>query len=245
MNTGHIRIMNLSKRLGFGVGCFGLVLAGLLLGGCQSGPSRTRFTDVPDLAPAPQEAPPLVAAAPPPNAPTTTPAAPVASTNTSQVVDLLSDQEALTITFTDLPYVQPPVEDRIKADGTITLLQNQTFHAAGKTRSELEREIHDRYVPRFFKTLTVTVLPSPQTRFYYVDGEVKQPGRQVYLSRMTVLKAISSAGGFTDFAKKTAVELTRADGRKFTINSKKAQKEPRLDLEVFPDDKVWVPRSWL
>jgi polysaccharide export outer membrane protein len=130
----------------------------------------------------------------------------------------------------------------VKEDGTITLLLNQEFTAADKTRGELEKEIRKRYVPDLFKALTVNVEPLNATQFYYVDGEVKMPDRQVYISRMTVLKAIASAKGFTDFAKKTGVVLTRLDGRKITINCIKAQKDPKLDLEVFPGDKVWVPR---
>ena len=82
----------------------------------------------------------------------------------------------------------PPFEEKIKEDGTITLLLNQTFKAAGKTRGELEKEIRERYVPRLLQYMTVTV--KQQDRWYYVDGEVKSPNRQIYNSRITVLKAI-------------------------------------------------------
>jgi polysaccharide export outer membrane protein len=102
--------------------------------------------------------------------------------------------------------------------------------------------IHDRYVPDYYKKMTVSVLPKSETQFYFVDGEVKLPNRQVYLSRTTVLKAIASAGGFTDFASKGNVTLTRVDGRTVKVNCKKAQMDPRLDLEIFPGDKIWVPR---
>ena len=59
---------------------------------------------------------------------------------------------------------------------------------------------------------------------------------------MTVLKAIASAGGVTDFANKRNVKLIHADGRKKSINIKKAIDQPALDLQVYPDDKVIVPR---
>jgi len=72
---------------------------------------------------------------------------------------------------------------------------------------------------------------------------VKGPARQTYIERTTVLKAIASAQGFTDFAKKKAVRLSRVDGRKFTVNCVKAREDSSLDLEVYPGDRVFVPRK--
>ena len=82
----------------------------------------------------------------------------------------------------------------------------------------------------------------PQSRFYYVGGEVKIPNRQVYIGSLTVLGAIRSCGDFTDFADKKRVTLTRGDGTQFTINCVKAQKNPKLDLEVFAGDRINVER---
>ncbi len=91
--------------------------------------------------------------------------------------------------------------------------------------------------------MTVSVTPEVNTQFYYVDGEVKRPDRQIYLSRITVLKAIASANGFTDFARKGAVVLTRVDGRKQTIDCIKAIQDSSMDLEIYPGDKIYVPRK--
>jgi len=66
-----------------------------------------------------------------------------------------------------------PVHD----DGTITLQQNKTFQAAGKSRGLLEREVRDAYVPSEWLHLTVTI--KPQERFYFVGGEVKAPAKQL------------------------------------------------------------------
>ena len=62
---------------------------------------------------------------------------------------------------------------------------------------------------------------------------------------MTVLKAVSAAGGFTDYAKRVAVEVTRTDGTKVVVNCKKAQKNPKLDIPISPGDRISVPlRMW-
>jgi polysaccharide export outer membrane protein len=159
------------------------------------------------------------------------------------ILDTLQVGEAITITFSDLPAPIPPTEERVKEDGTITLLQNQTFIAAGKTRRELEQEIRERYVPKYYVNMTVSVKQQENTRFYFVDGEVKAPGRQVYLGEMSVLKAIASCGGVTDFSNRRKVRLIRANGKIEIVNALKALEDPSLDLRVYPGDRVVVPRS--
>jgi protein involved in polysaccharide export with SLBB domain len=129
----------------------------------------------------------------------------------------------------DTPTVIPSFEGRIKEDGTITLTFNQSFKADGMTRGDLEKEIRARYVPDYFKQMTVTVKQQESTRWYYLNGEVRSPARQIYNSRITVLKAIASSGGFTDFANKKKVKLTRVDGRTQIVNCPKALDNPSLD----------------
>jgi polysaccharide export outer membrane protein len=206
----------------------GLVFGGLCLAGCRNHSPRQQ----------PPESPAGVVS--------TTPASPAAAAATNSVglePEVLRVGDSLTVTFTDTPTTIPPFQQKIKGDGTITLALNQTFKADGKTVGDLEKEIRAFYVPDYYKYLTVTVAPDVNTRWYYVDGEVKQPSRQIYTSRITVLKAIATAGGFTDFANKKKVRLTRVDGRTQIINCVKALTNPRLDLEVYPGDKINVPRK--
>lgn len=224
-------LMRVSKLAGSWSVFSGLVLIVVLLAGCKTGSTDPEFAESSGAGGA---SVPAVQAAP--DAP------PAIGVSTNDSADIIHVQDALTITLADLPYVQPPIEERVKDDGTINLIENQTFHVAGKKRGEVEIDIHDRYVPKLFKTMTVSVVQQKDTQLYYVGGEVKLPGRQVYISRTTVLKAIQSAGDFTDFARKDKVILTRADGRKIIVNCKKARYNQSLDPEVFPNDRVDVPR---
>jgi protein involved in polysaccharide export with SLBB domain len=95
-------------------------------------------------------------------------------------------------------------------------------------------------VPKYYKYLTVTI--TPMLQFYFVGGEVRSPGRYEHVGKMTVRKALQSAGDFTDFANKKKVKLTRTTGEKHTINAIKALNNPELDLEVLPGDTIHVPR---
>jgi len=148
--------------------------------------------------------------------------------------------DRLLIGFSESPNPPAAQDARIRDDGTISLPFDLTIKAVGKTSAELETEIHDLYVPKYFLRLTVSVRAADQ--FIYVRGYVKVPNRYVYAGDMTVLKAISVAGDFTEYAKKQSVVLTRADGTQHTVNCVKALKNPKLDPPVYPGDSIYVPQ---
>jgi polysaccharide export outer membrane protein len=166
--------------------------------------------------------------------------APVSSGGES--ISKLHPGDPLTITFADVPpLVMQEQRVRIPEDGIITLPYNVRVKAAGKTTSQLEKDIRDAYVPGLFVNLTAIV--RTEERAFFVDGEVKAPGRQVYAGEMTVMRAIGTAGGFTDFANRKKIELRRQNGQKFVVNYQKAIDNPDLDLPVYPNDHIIVKRS--
>jgi len=211
---------------------FCLLLTGLLFAGCQTSKVESGFSEVPGI----ENTTPTVN-------PATTSAMPNASTNTGESWEFIKPGDVLVVTFGDLPQTSKidPFDTRVRDDGTITLIYNQPFKAAGKRTGDLEKEIHDFYVPKYFINLTVTVRIAGD-RFIYVDGEVKVSGNIKYVPGITVSKAIASAGGFTDFANKRAVRLIRPSGKIQKVNCNKVLNHPELDPMVFPDDKIHVPR---
>lgn len=150
--------------------------------------------------------------------------------------------ETVSIIFSGTPNVIEPHEEIIKEDGDITLSLIGSVRAVGKTAGELQAEIHDLYVPKYFVRLTVTVKPGDLV--YYVRGEVKGPGRQLYVGEITVTKAIASAGDFTDFANHSNILLTRANGQQITVNGDKALQDSSKDPHVYPGDQIVVARKW-
>jgi len=158
-------------------------------------------------------------------------------------VDDLRVDDLITIIFSGVPVPPDKFEQRIKDDGTISLELIGAIKAAGKTAGKLQIEIHDAYVPKYFVRLNVSV--HAEGRYFYVDGCVKIPSRQPHQGELTVLKAIAAAGGFTDFANKKKVVVVRANGQKLTVDCVKALKDPKLDLPIYPGDKITVPQRFL
>jgi len=154
--------------------------------------------------------------------------------------DLLQIGDAVYISFSGVLDPPPKVEDRIRQDGCITLPFVGDLKAAGLTRERLQKSITEAYVPGYYKRLTVNVNLSD--RFIYVHGQVRREGAIDYRREMTVLQAISAAGGFTDFGQKWEITVTRADGQIITVDCDRALKQPDLDVTVFPNDKIFVPR---
>ena len=136
-----------------------------------------------------------------------------------------------------------PHEERIKEDGNITLPLIGTVKALGKSDGDLQTEIHDLYVPKYYVRLTVTVKYSVPEKTFSVLGEVRGPGPKPYTGKTTVTTAIGAAGGLTEFAKKSELVLTRANGTLVKINYKKAIRDPKFDPQIFPGDSINVVKS--
>lgn len=149
--------------------------------------------------------------------------------------------DTVTITFAGMPEELAPQEKPIKEDGSITLPEIGRVQAAGKTPGELEDIIHDLYVPKVYQHLNVTV-KTTSDRVYFVRGEVKAPGRLIYAGPITVTKAITSAGDFTDFANRHSVILTRVNGQRFKLDADKILDGEAPDPPVYPSDQIEVKR---
>jgi len=79
--------------------------------------------------------------------------------------------------------------------------------------------------------------------FFYVGGEVKYPSRQIMGGRITLLKAIACAGGFTLSANKKKIQLTSHDGHRRIIDCTNISRAEE-DVDINPGDYIYVPRAF-
>jgi len=69
--------------------------------------------------------------------------------------------EVIMISFAQPDGKELPFNIKIRDDGTVTLLSNKVFIAAGKTTRELEKEFFNQYGPKLFPNTVI----DPPARF--------------------------------------------------------------------------------
>lgn len=148
--------------------------------------------------------------------------------------------DALVISLQGIP---DPSQHSVQIDdeGIITLPYIGGIEVGGLTTSQLSAEIKSTYIDQnFYRAIDVSV--SVTERFVYVGGEVQNPGRIEWTPDLTVTKAIQAAGGFTLYAKETAVSVVR-DRNAYTLDVKLARRSPAEDPRLLPGDSLQVDRS--
>ncbi len=159
--------------------------------------------------------------------------------------DVIRAGDTVKISFHDVPSTPDTSSQEkdfpVRADGTINMPLIGSVKASGKTFGGLEAEMQKLYVPKYYTRLTLVIKPGD--RFYTVAGEVKSEGRQLYLGETTVLRAISSGGGFNEYANRRKVKILRASGPTEIVDCKKAADNPKFDRPICPGDHIVVPRS--
>ena len=134
----------------------------------------------------------------------------------------------------------------VRPDGKISLPLLNDVQAAGLTAIQLGNAIHDgltKYLNSPQVTVTVTEINS---RRVYITGEMNRPGALPLLPDMTILQALSSAGGFTQFAKLKGIYVLRNEGGKQTklpFNYKEVVKGKNQEQNILllPGDVIVVP----
>ena len=134
----------------------------------------------------------------------------------------------------------------VRPDGKISLPLVNDVQAAGLTATQLGNAIHDgltKYLNNPQVTVTVMEINS---RRVYVTGEVLRAAALPLLPNMTVLQALSSAGGFTQFAKlKNIYVLRNEEGKqsKHPFNYKEVVKgkNEEQNILLLPGDVIVVP----
>lgn len=98
----------------------------------------------------------------------------------------------------------------IRPDGLISLPIIGDVQAAGLTANELAQRIAER-LRQFVASNPAVSVSVKELNSYsvYVMGEVAKPGKFQLKSYVTVLQAISMAGGFTEYAKKSKIQVVR------------------------------------
>jgi protein involved in polysaccharide export with SLBB domain len=128
-------------------------------------------------------------------------------------------------------------------DGSIAFPLIGRVVVANKLPSEVEAEIQSRLADGFLRAPQVSVLPKEyRSKKISVVGQVKQPGTFPYSEGMTVVEAVSKAGGFMPLARKNAVRITRkSNGKNFTVAVEDISNGKAPNFTLRPGDVIYVP----
>lgn len=129
------------------------------------------------------------------------------------------------------------VETRLSDAGTVIYPFLGELELAGKTIGQVERQITDGLKGDYLVDPRVTVM-IVEYRQFYVRGEVKSPGGFPYRPGLTVEKAITVAGGFTERASRKKIFVTSDMGGKDSLV------KVDYDTPVRPGDVILVEESF-
>jgi polysaccharide export outer membrane protein len=134
----------------------------------------------------------------------------------------------------------------VRPDGKISLALLNDVQATGRTPMQLGSDITEK-LKGFISEPQVTVIVARiNSQRIFVVGEVPRTGSYTLVPNMTAVDAISSAGGFTPFAKRTKIYILRKENGKITsipFNYKEIVKNRKSDQDVIlkAGDRIVVP----
>jgi polysaccharide export outer membrane protein len=138
---------------------------------------------------------------------------------------------------------------QVTDDGTFNFPLIGRVTAQGKRAIEIEADIQSRLADGYLKHPFVQVRVTEfNSRKVSVLGEVKSPGTFAYTQNMSIIEAVTKAGGFTPMARKNAVRVTRTvEGKqvRFIVAVEDISQGKAPVFYLHPGDVVNVPQRLL
>lgn len=145
------------------------------------------------------------------------------------------------------------VELPVRPDGRLSIPLAPDVVAAGRTPTQLAKDIEDR-LRTFVRDPNVTVMvksfQGPPNRLVRVIGEAAQPTAIPWRDGMTLLDVLIATRGLTRFAAGNRAEVVRreADGStrsiRVRLNDLVRDGDIGQDIAMRPGDTLIIPQSW-
>jgi len=219
----------------------------------EPAPSQASGMETASLTPAPLAvvAPSKGGSAPSPETPPAVPSAPSASDPLRSKEERLSSTKLYRIGPEDVLHVsvwnnpELTIDVTVRPDGKISFPLIKEIQAGDFTPMELS-DVISRNLKEYIKDPRVTVIVTQtNSRKVFLVGNVLRPGSYLLRHDMTLLQALSLAGGFTAFASPRDIKLIRTAGGKQesrSINYYKMIKGTEVDDYLLkPGDTIVIP----
>jgi polysaccharide export outer membrane protein len=179
---------------------------------------------------------------------------PVVEKSTSKAADdyIIGSGDQLSI----FVYHNPDLSEggvAVRPDGRISTPLIEDIVAAGKTPTQLAREIEQRltkYIQEPNVTVIVRSFIGPPDRQVRVIGEATDPIAIPYRDHMTLLDVMIATKGLTKYAAGNRAVIVRVDGDgkqqtiKVRLSDLIKDGDISQNIEMSPGDTLIVPQSW-
>ena len=134
----------------------------------------------------------------------------------------------------------------VRPDGKITVPLIKEVEVAGLTPTQAEQRITER-LSKFIADANVTVVVATiSSKKIYIIGAARKEGPLPYTYGMSVMQALSEAGGVTEYAKRKKIYILRTEnGREYRLdfNYDDVVKGQSMEQNILllPGDTVVIP----
>ena len=130
----------------------------------------------------------------------------------------------------------------VRPDGKISLPLIGEIQAAGQSAESLKATVVEKLSEYINKPEVMVSIQAVRSRRYHIQGEVNRPGTFPLVVPVTVLEALTNAGGFREFANTKKITILR-NGKTLKFNYNDVVKGKNMDqnIKVENGDFIHVP----
>jgi polysaccharide export outer membrane protein len=160
---------------------------------------------------------------------------------------LLHTGDSFDVDFTFSPEFNQTVT--IEPDGYVTFRGAGSQHVAGQSLPQLTDTIKKAYSGILHDPAITVTLKDFEKPYFIAAGQVAKPGKYELRSDLSLVEAVSVAGGFTDASKHSQVLLFRrvtdenVEARVFDVKKMLASHNLQEDPHLLPGDMLFVPQN--
>jgi protein involved in polysaccharide export with SLBB domain len=136
---------------------------------------------------------------------------------------------------------------QVQEDGTIVVPLLGPVDVDGKTKAEAARLLEQLFGAGYLREPHVTVVMTERENLEVsVLGQVQRPGTFQYAEKLTLVQAISEAGGLSELAHARRVKLTRQGPNgvgTYDVSFKAITEGRAPDILLQPGDIIFVPMA--
>jgi polysaccharide export outer membrane protein len=158
---------------------------------------------------------------------------------------LIGPEDVLSVNVWKEPEASAPTV-AVRPDGKISLPLLNDMQAAGFTPMQLMEQITEKLKKYIADPRVTVVVAGTNSRRVFILGEVARPGAFPMMADMTVLQALSAAGGLSQYANGSKIYVLRNQNgtqTRLAFNYKEVLKgqKPEQNIVLKPGDTIVVP----